>query len=134
MSWVSDIHMSDVDGKLGYRVLEAELEYQDRLGNIWRVPEGVESDLSSFPWFVRMFTPTTALVKAPFLHDWLYSEQPIDPLTGKAITRRKADQMYMDGAVDEGMSKWQAWRLYAGLRLGGWIVFNRYARFLQAQR
>ena len=134
MGWVNDVHMSDVEGKLGYRVLEADLEYQDRLGNIWVTPEGRESDLSSFPYLVRALVKTTILVKSPFLHDYLYEEQPINPLTGNPVTRQKADEMYRDGAVDEGLGKWVAYPFYWGLRMGGWVVFRNYSRILKAQR
>ena len=127
MGWISDVHFTDVDGSLGDFLLEKDLMYQDSAMRLWITPKGFVSDLSSFPWFVRMFTPVTILSKSPWLHDYLYRQQP------EGVTRKQADLLYRDGAVDEGMSKSHANRLYAGLRVGGWLTWRSHRSKLESK-
>ena len=126
--WLSDDNITSVDGKLGHFRLLEPLEFKDHRGDKWVVPAGTISDLSSFPWFVRLFTVTSLLVKSPFLHDYLYQNQPIDPHTSTFITRKRADQLYRDGGVAEGLGKIWAKSFYSGLRLGGWLPWGNYRR------
>ena len=127
--WQSEIYMKGKDSEQGVFILIKELEYLDGRDHLWVIPKGTESNLSNFPFFVRTFVPVTSLIKSPFLHDYLYGEQPIDSSTGKTVTRKTADRLYKEGAVHEGhMSKFQAWRFYTGLRLGGWRAFNKCKR------
>jgi hypothetical protein len=126
--WLTDDNISSVDGKLGYFKLLDTLSYRDNHGIVWETPAGSVSDLSSFPWYVRMFTPSTILVKSPFQHDYHYKCQPVDYYTKKRITRKRADQLYRDGAVAEGLDKKWARTFYAGLRAGGWLTWWKYRR------
>ena len=126
--WLTDDEITSVDGQLGYFELKAILKYRDHRGDIWETPAGSISDLSSFPWYVRMFTPTTLLVKSPFQHDDGYQRQPIDPNTGLPVTRKRCDQNYRDGAIAEGLNKKWAKVFYAGLRAGGWWTWMGYRR------
>ncbi len=126
--WVTDDEITSVPGKLGYFRLLAPLLYRDNHGDFWKTPAGTISNLSSFPWYVRTFLPSTVLVKAPFMHDHFYDKQPIDPHTGKPITRRRSDQLYRDGAIAEGMNERLAKRLYAGLKVGGRLQWRKYRR------
>jgi hypothetical protein len=122
MRWLTDVHFTDVDGSLGDFLLEVDLVFLDADFKMWLVPKGSISDLSSFPWFVRVVTPVTTLSKAPWLHDHLYRTQP------KGVCRKQADRLYQQGAIAEGMSKAAAYTLYAGLRVGGWLTWRKHRR------
>ena len=123
MPWNSDVHITDVDESGGMYELEQPLVYQDRDGTIYTVPKGFRGDFSSFPSFVRFFTPVTILGKAPWLHDWLYEVQIVD--------RKHADRLYRDGARDEGMSDARSRILYLGLRIGGWVAWKKHTKKLK---
>ena len=126
--WLTDDHTTSVDGRLGYFRLLEHLDYLDNRGDKWRTPKGTISDLSSFPWFVRMFVPKSLLVKSPFFHDYLYEKQPKDPNTKSRVTRKRADQLYRDSAVVEGLSRKRAKLFYAGLRSFGWIAWRSHRK------
>lgn len=146
MPWVTDVYISDVDGgPLGDYHLTRDLIFEDNKGRLWITPAGFAGDLSSFPWFVRMFLPKTALAKSPWPHDFGYREQPtkeeyldsikesignnsdllklFDALKEGQIPRKVWDKVYLQGAIDEGMSKTLAKTLYRGLRIGGGVAW-----------
>ena len=126
--WLTDVHITDVDGTSGWYELEEDLVYRDKHGLIWITPAGFQGDLSSIPPAVRPFIPVTVLGKAPWLHDYLYRFQI------RGVTRKDADRLYREGAKAEGMSKRQANLLYAGLRIGGWAGWNMYKKALANDR
>lgn len=121
--WLTDVAISDVDGgELGDYHLLADLMFEDDKGITWTTPKGFVGDLSSFPWFVRVWLPKTALAKAPWPHDYGYRHQP------HGITRQQWDEVYRQGAIAEGMKPAVANTLYAGLRAGGgisWAINRR---------
>lgn len=124
--WLNDVAISDVDGwPLGDYHLLDDLSYQDDKDRVWTTPKGFVGDLSSFPWFVRVWLPKTALAKAPWPHDYGYRHQP------DGTSRKDWDEVYRDGAIAEGMDPATAQLLYRGLRLGGgvsWMLNKRKIR------
>jgi len=131
MPWLTDVHITDVDSSFGDYQLEQDLIYVDNKGERWVTPAGFIGDLSSIPALLRPFIPKTILGKAPWLHDFIYQFQP----RGSSSSHRKqADSLYHDGAIDEGMSKVTAKALYLGLRVGGWMVWNKYKKEASKKR
>jgi len=134
--WVTDIHFTDIDGgKLGDYELEEDLIYEDVDGTLYKTLKGASSDLSSFPWFARVILPKSLLAKAPFPHDTHYRTQkalvrtPEDQdFVSMPISREKSDRLYRNGAIDEGINDKLAKGLYAGLRVGGWVTWNKHKR------
>jgi len=127
MPWVTDVHISDVEGSFGDYILEQELRYICKDGIEWVTPAGFIGDLSSIPGIIRPFIPKTVLGKAPWLHDFLYRCQPHG---SSAKHRKQADTLYRDGALDEGMGVKKAYALYYGLRIGGWMTWNSHKKKL----
>lgn len=121
MPWLTDVHITDVDGSFGDFKLEQDLIYVDKNGREWVTPAEFVGDLSSIPAIVRPFIPKTILGKAPWLHDYLYRHQPHG---STAEHRKQADELYREGARDEGMGKFTSHILYVGLRAGGWVSWN----------
>lgn len=58
--------------------------------------------------------------KAAVVHDYLYRAQ--------IYSRKRCDDYLFEGMVDTCTAKWQRGVIYFFLRLGGWVVFNRYKR------
>lgn len=42
------------------------------------------------------------------------------------ITRKQADKMFLDAMLVRGMSKAEAYPIYWGVRVGGWVAWDRY--------
>ena len=116
MPWITDVHMTDVDSSFrGFparsrpglrRRIRRTL---DRSSGIHRGPE---------------FNPRhPAPVRLP--ND--FARPPGYTTTSTERTHRALHAPrgppFKTGAVDEGMSRWKAWTLWAGLRLGGWAAW-----------
>lgn len=55
-----------------------------------------------------------AEAEAAVLHDWLYSKD-----SGPGLRRKQADDIFYDAMVEDGVPKWKAKLIYAGVRVGG---------------
>lgn len=90
----------------------------DELYEIWPT---FNTDFSSVPqafaWIVRW----SKIDLAGLVHDFLYRQQ--------FTTRKKADKAWRKIAQhgENKANMAQAWTCWAGLRVGGWIVWNKYA-------
>ncbi|RLA60690.1 MAG: hypothetical protein DRQ89_12460 [Epsilonproteobacteria bacterium] len=124
--WITDVHVTDVDGSFGDFMLEEALVYMDGNDKEWITPPLFVSDLSSIPALLRPFIPKTILGKAPWLHDYLYRTQP------EGVTRKRADQLFKEGALDEGMPHWKSHIMYRGLRLGGWMAWRKNKKLISS--
>ena len=85
------------------------------------VPVGFESDGASVPRvFWRLVFPPgdTQALRAAFLHDFIYRTHP------EGWDRKKADDLFYDVLVDDGIPKWRAWLAWSGVRLGGSAAWN----------
>ena len=84
------------------------------------VPSGTVTDYSSIPqpfaWLMRWSRVDIAGV----VHDYLYQ-------TG-LLSRKEADHIWRQvaRAGQTRANAVQAWLGYAGLRIGGWVTWNRY--------
>ena len=85
-----------------------------------RVPRETHTDFSSIPWFGRFLVRWSKVDIAGVVHDWLYQ-------TG-STTRARADTIWRSLAMagEHRANAFQAWAAWLGLRLGGWIVWDRY--------
>lgn len=87
--------------------------------------EGFTTDFASIPRFLwRVLPPAGSAYDAPaVIHDLLYRQQAIQ---GRAITRAFADAVLNEAMTVKGVARWKRWTIIAGLRLGGWKVWNEY--------
>lgn len=85
-----------------------------------RIPAGAETDFSTIPAFGRVLVRWSKVDVAGVVHDWLYQ-------TG-GTTRARADAVWRLVALagEHRANAFQAWTGWAGLRLGGWYVWDRY--------
>ncbi len=83
------------------------------------VPDGFKTDLASIPrLFWRVLPPIGKYDAAAVVHDYLYQHN--------GVTRAQADAVLNEGMQVLGVSGWQRSIIYAGVRVGGWAVWNRY--------
>lgn len=72
-----------------------------------------------------LITPYGRQGKGAVLHDWLYHCQQI---MDKPITRKRADQIFLEAMIVAKKSTWKALLMYYGVRLGGWFAWHRKRR------
>lgn len=97
-------------------------------GIVVTVPAGVVTDLASVPrplWVVSGYAPFE-LRSGPVLHDYLYQRRG-EVLEG-TFTRAEADRLLYRVMRQDGISRARAWTVYAGVRVGGWRPWSRYAQ------
>lgn len=85
-----------------------------------RVPAGFKTDLASIPRPLRaVFNHTGVSVKPAVIHDYLYTDGSVPNLP-----RKLCDKVFYGCLRAVGMSAWQAWVYYAGVRMGGGWSFK----------
>jgi len=97
------------------------LIYSNPYGCQYVVPRGFETDFASIPWFLHGIINKHGKYDVPaVLHDWLYS-------SGIA-SRAEADKIFMVTMKDAGVKEWKYRMMYIGVRMGGWLAYNKYRR------
>jgi hypothetical protein len=89
-------------------------------GGRWRltVPEGYAA-APSVPPLLRGFAATTGPIRwASYPHDWIYEH--------RSMSREDADDLFRACALAAGISVITAGRIYAAVRLGGWVAWACY--------
>ncbi len=85
------------------------------------VPRGFKTDLASIPRLLwRLLPPIGKYDKAAVVHDYLYQFN--------GVTRKEADSILLEAMTVLGVGKWTRRTIYAGVRVGWWVVWNRYRR------
>lgn len=85
------------------------------------VPKGFVTDFASSNLGRWDFLSRSASRSyASIVHDWLY-------FTGM-VNRVQADRYFVEGLKDEGCGWYDRMKAAAGLRMFGWIVWQRYRR------
>lgn len=74
--------------------------------------------------FISRFNPHW--LDAALIHDWIYRYPRYD--NGTKITRLEADQIYYIYLKHLGVWSWTRKLFYAGVRLFGWIAWNKHRR------
>ena len=101
-------------------VLLAPLVYEGTLIHRITVPAGFETDLESVPrWLPLVYAVLYGTAHhAAVVHDWLYT-------TGM-VNRQIADGVMYEALRARGEPAWKAYTIWAGIRLGGWVVWNKH--------
>lgn len=91
--------------------------------NIVTVKQGFRTDFASIPrLFWALLPPTGLYGKAAVIHDWLYREQSFINLT-----RKWADEIFLEGMLVLGVPKWKAKTMYYAVRAFGWNAWRKNA-------
>jgi len=86
------------------------------------IPDGFLTDGASVPrglW--NVFPPFGKYNKASLLHDYLYK---IGMVNDAPISRKQADDLFLDAMAGLGVPRWQRWAMWAGVRVGAWGAWN----------
>jgi len=81
------------------------------------VPKGFITNYASIEVFHNIILfPLYALFAgygnyASTLHDYLYTKHQ--------VSRKQADRIFYEALREEGVAKWRAWLMWAGVRIGG---------------
>lgn len=99
------------DGRGTWRLL-SDLVYDSDLAGVIIVPAGTITDLASVPRLPFAYLLTGGLAHAAaVVHDWLY--------TTRHLGRKRADAVFKEATLALGVSGWQAWLMWVGVRAGG---------------
>jgi|SRR6185437_5424361 len=95
------------------------------------VPTGFCTDLTSVPQlFWNIFPPPGGMYgKAAVIHDYIYYYGTVynyKDNINQSITRKQADQVFMQAMNDLNVPWYTRYTLYIGLRVGGWNTWNKY--------
>lgn len=116
------------DGGFPFTLLEPLVYKSDVLGFTVTVPEGFKTDLASIPQLLENVIPRIgAYDAAAVIHDDLYQHPP------EGLARGTADSVLREAMDVCHVSRVKRWAIYAGVRVGGWVTWNRY-RAEDAQR
>jgi hypothetical protein len=108
----------------GEWVVLTALVYQ-ALAGIYSVPRGFITDLASIPRVLRSIYERNGLSRRPaVLHDYLYCAQ--------LTTRAEADALFLEALAAEGVGWAMRRSMWLGVRVGGWVYWNRRADGMRA--
>jgi len=88
------------------------------------VPTGFQTDYASIPRILwNVLSPVGRYDRAAVIHDLLYQRGTIG---ARRIERGEADRVLREAMDLLKVPHWQRWAIYIGVRLGGWVTWNRY--------
>lgn len=108
-TFTKTLKVEQLDGDL-FRLLEG-LPFGE-----FEVPAGFETDFASIKGFHNIVLyPIYALFKGygnygSTVHDYLYRK--------KIVSRKEADAIFYEALRAEGVARWRAWLMWAGVRIG----------------
>ena len=116
MGFVNSLDLRVYD--VGEWVVLNDLVYQPRHGLAITIGRGFVTDLASIPRVLRGILNVNGRSRMPaVLHDALYCLQP--------YPRERADALFYEALLSVGVHPAVARIYWLGVRLGGWIYFNR---------
>ncbi|RLG10267.1 hypothetical protein DRN73_08220 [Candidatus Pacearchaeota archaeon] len=122
-SFTTELKVKSLPDNKRWELLE---EFDYYLGNLdsglcIKVPKGFVTDFASVPrLFWLILPPWDKYGKAAVLHDYLYH-------SGK-FTRILCDTIFYEAMTVSNVSFWKRCILYLGVRIGGWLSYNRYQK------
>lgn len=110
-----------VEGSNKFFELVEDLVIVDTMGMTWWVLAGFKTDGASIPRLLRPLVKNFGQhLEAAIVHDWLYKTQ--------MRPRWDSDLIFLDLMLMYGVKKWKAHAMYAAVRAGGWIPWNKYRK------
>lgn len=137
MTFLSDIRVARIAGSSGEWELINDLVYQGNQDR-FTVPKGFRTDFASIPRLFAWLIPKNGSHDAAaIVHDYLYRHQPLVPSPAPLrsmqwISRKDADRLFRRIMREIGTNRVRYNLMYAGVRVGGWISWNKSRRLLDA--
>ena len=99
---------------------DTDFGYRTNNGDTIETFAGNTTDLASIPRPLWVFWPPEGLYTEPaVIHDGGYREQK--------LTRLRCDQILLEAMQDKGVDWFTCHVIYAGVRIGGWVAWGKYA-------
>lgn len=119
-------HLEDQENGTTAKLL-SRLTYTTVDGWAITVPAGFVTDFASIPRPLWVVIPPRGKYNRPaIIHDWLYQRAPFDPTTNRRVTQARADSILREACENCDDRFTQRWTIYLGLRVGGFVTWNRY--------
>lgn len=108
--------------------LTVPLTYRTHAGDTITAPAGMVTDLASIPRMVSpVLAPDGPYVEAAVIHDFLYrssgtctwKKHPTSCSRKAPYARNEADDILDQAMADIGVTAWQRWLVWSGVRAGG---------------
>lgn len=117
--FLSPLRAEYYPGDTGDWVLLEPLVYaSDVAGRTITVPAGFTTDFASTPRIPVIYEALGNIgVRAAVVHDYLY--------TSGRESRSMSDKVFREAAAVTGVSWWQRWAMWAGVRIGGGRRYTR---------
>lgn len=115
------------DGGFPFK-LATVLTYVTAIRNIgtFVIPIGFATDYASIPHILwNILPPVGRYDAAAVVHDYLYQNGKV---WGHELTRANADAILNEAMGVLKVAPWQRRLIYAGVRVGGWVTWNRYRK------
>lgn len=123
--FLSKLRVEDNDG-FPFELLEPlvylskEIVPPGKVGKI-TVPAGFKTDYASIPKLLwNILPPVGRYDRAAVIHDYLYQNN--------GVTRLQADNVLLEAMRVLNVPAWQRGMIYSGVRIGGWVTWNRYRK------
>lgn len=108
----------------GEWVVLRALTFRAHDGRAFVIPRGFITDLASIPRLVRpVLDQNGTSRRAAVLHDFLYCRQ--------TTSRADADELFDEAMELDGVGRVERTLMYAGVRVGGWLYWNKRSDGLQ---
>lgn len=106
-------------GRRSWR-LSRPLIYRAGSGELFTAPNGFVTDFASEPWpFRGVLARRTRTARSAALHDWL--------IAARLVPRRRADRIFHEALLHEGLGRGVAAVFYLAVRLGSlWAAGRRW--------
>lgn len=112
------------DGGFPFTLVYPLAYESDRIGS-FVVPAGFKTDFASIPRVLwNLLPPVGRYDAAAVLHDYLYQR----PSGAPKVTRSIADHVLLEAMDTLRVILPARVAIFAGVRLGGWLVWNNYRR------
>lgn len=110
------IRAETADGR-NWRILQPFTVFWS--GGAHQVEEGEETDFASIPrLFWRVCPPWGFSMRAAAAHDSIYRRPEV------LVTRERADRMFLEVMIADGVPRWQARAMWAAVRVFGWAAYK----------
>jgi len=108
-------------------ILDGNMTYVTRAGEVITVPKGFITDLASIPRLFQWLIPVNGLHRcAAIVHDYLFVIQD--------RPREDADRIFLEAMEDCGVRWTQRQVMYRAVRAGGWLTWAKGAKAIREDR
>ncbi len=119
-AFLDPLNVTEISDSI-FAIADHPFRYQSDLAGLLTVPIGFFTDFASVPRLGIVYAMLGDRAHEPaVVHDWLYY--------AGITTRSMADDVLMEAMTVLGLSWWQRYPIYWGVRIGGWVAWNTHRK------